>query len=112
MMFPMERYKFFTNSKGHVYAVSSYCGKTIKGVAKCDPKDTFDLEKGKKLAAMRCNVKICALRAKRMKKKVDEAQKELVNATCYLSNMEDFKSDADASYHTAIKELTNFMDKI
>lgn len=111
-MFPMERYKFFTNSKGHVYAVSSYCGKTVKGVAKCDPKDTFDLEKGKKIAAMRCNVKICALRAKRMRKKVEEARKALIDATNFLEKMEDFQFNADADYHFAIEDLINFMDEL
>ena len=53
-----HRYKYYTNNKDVVVAVSSYAGKTVRGVAKCDPRDTFDIEKGKELAAARCNEKI------------------------------------------------------
>ena len=41
------KYKVFTNSKNEIIAVSTYAGKTVKGVAKCDPRDSFD--KSKKL---------------------------------------------------------------
>ena len=65
-----HRYKYYTNNKDVVVAVSSYAGKTVRGVAKCDPRDTFDIEKGKELAAARCNEKIA-------EKKINESKKEI-----------------------------------
>ena len=54
----MTKYSFYTDGKTKVIAVSTYAGKVIRGVAKCDVNDTFSLEKGKKLAAARYNKKI------------------------------------------------------
>ena len=54
----MTKYNFYTDGKTKVIAVSTYAGKTVRGVAKCDVNDTFSLEKGKELAAARCNEKI------------------------------------------------------
>ena len=51
-MYPIEKYKFYTNGS-RVIAVSTYAGKTVRGVAVCHAGDTFSLEKGKKLAALR-----------------------------------------------------------
>ena len=56
-MYPIEKYKFYTNGS-RVIAVSTYAGKTVRGVAVCHAGDTFSLEKGKKLAALRCAEKI------------------------------------------------------
>lgn len=58
----MTKYSFYTDGKTKVIAVSTYAGKVIRGVAKCDVNDTFSLEKGKKLAAARCNEKIAKKR--------------------------------------------------
>lgn len=52
-MYPMEKYHYYVDSKKNVYAASTFAGKIVKGVAKCDPKDEFSLEKGKQLAARR-----------------------------------------------------------
>ena len=51
-MYPIEKYRYFTNGS-KVVAVSTYAGKTVRGVANCDPNDEFSLEKGKELAAAR-----------------------------------------------------------
>lgn len=48
-MYPIEKYKFYTNGS-RVIAVSTYAGKTVRGVAVCHAGDAFSLEKGKKLA--------------------------------------------------------------
>ena len=58
----MTKYNFYTDGKTKVIAVSTYAGKTVRGVAKCDVNDTFSLEKGKELAAARCNEKIAKKR--------------------------------------------------
>ena len=58
----MTKYNFYTDGKTKVIAVSTYAGKTVRGIAKCDVNDTFFLEKGKELAAARCNEKVAKKR--------------------------------------------------
>ena len=58
----MTKYSFYTDGKTKVVAVSTYAGKVVRGVAKCDVNDTFSLEKGKELAAARCNEEIAKKR--------------------------------------------------
>lgn len=45
-------------NKKMVVVTTKYEGKTIKGVAKCAPEDTFDVEVGTKLAKLRCLSKL------------------------------------------------------
>ncbi len=47
-----------------VLAMSTYAGKKVKGKAICSPDDTFDEEKGKQLAKLRCAIKIDKKRKK------------------------------------------------
>lgn len=56
-----NKYKFYYNGN-EVIAVSTFAGKTIKAKVKCNPEDVFDVEKGKQLAAARCNLKIAKKR--------------------------------------------------
>ena len=72
----MTKYNFYTDGKTKVVAVSTYAGKVVRGVAKCDVNDTFSLEKGKKLAAARCNEKIAKKRLTRAENKRRETAKE------------------------------------
>ena len=55
MKHPLNKYKYyqFKNKNGGItiVATSSYGGKTVKGYAKCDPRDEFDIEKGKALGS-------------------------------------------------------------
>ena len=55
----------YTVSDNTVIAQSTFAGKPVFGIAKCDPRDEFDLEEGKKLAAARCNTKIAKKRRNR-----------------------------------------------
>lgn len=92
-MYPIEKYKFYTNGS-RVIAVSTYAGKIVRGVAVCHVDDTFSLEKGKKLAALRCAEKIARKRLNRAEHKVDEAYWAYVDAEAYLNKMCDYKDDA------------------
>ncbi|MCD8211181.1 MAG: hypothetical protein LUC37_06540 [Prevotella sp.] len=103
-----NRYKFFIG-KNTVVAVSSYAGKTVRGVAKCNPEDEFDEEKGKALAAARCNAKIT-------KKRVDRANKKLAEASCALSkaedrffDMESYVADSECEYKNAEREVNEIL---
>jgi hypothetical protein len=102
-MYPMEKYQFKvyekTNEDGSkssvVVALSTYCGKVVKGVSKCMESDPFDLEKGTKLAAARCDYKVCEKRCKRAKKKYVEAVKKLKDLEDYTRKMGNYYSDAN-----------------
>jgi hypothetical protein len=50
-----------------VKAITMYAGKTVSAYAKCDPKDVFDLEFGKKVALKRLDIKIAQKRYASMK---------------------------------------------
>ena len=88
-----------------VIAVSSFAGQTVRGVAKCNPADEFDSEKGAALAAARCGVKIAEKRVKRAYSKVDEAKAIVDAASTHLSEMMKYQSDAEASLNGAQFEL-------
>lgn len=49
-----------------VKATTMYAGKTVSAYSKCDPRDTFDLEFGKKVALKRLDIKIAEKRAASM----------------------------------------------
>lgn len=88
-----------------VIAVSSFAGQTVRGVAKCNPTDEFDPEKGAALAAARCGLKVAEKRVKRAYSKVDEAKAQVDAAIAYLSDMLKYQSDAEANLNSAQFEL-------
>ena len=62
--FPLEKYRYYI-AGNKIIAVSTYAGRTVRGVAICHPQDSFDIEAGKKLAAARCNQKVADKRYER-----------------------------------------------
>ena len=88
-----------------VIAVSSFAGQTVRGVAKCNPADEFDFDKGAALAAARCGAKIAEKRVKRAYTKVDEAKAQLDAAINHYGEMLKYQSDAEATYNLAQFEL-------
>lgn len=107
----MERYKFYT-TKNKVIAVSTYAGKTVKGVAKCNPEDTFDVEKGKELAAARCNEKIAKKRVKRAKEKYNEAIKNTQAAELKEEKMACYFEDSIDNYANAKEKVRTILETI
>lgn len=99
-MYPIEKYRFYTNGN-KVIAISTYAGKTVRGVAKCAPEDTFDLEKGKKIAAARCAVRVAEKRLIRADKKVEEAEAALDRAKAYAHDMNSYFFDAEDAFFDA-----------
>ena len=88
-----------------VIAVSSFAGQTVRGVAKCNPADEFDFDKGAALAAARCGTKIAEKRMKRAYTKVDEAKAPLDAAINHYGEMLKYQSDAEATCNIAQFEL-------
>ena len=107
--FPLDRYRFFVCDGNKVVAVSSYAGEKVTGTAKCAPEDTFSLEKGKELAAARCNVKVAKRRYNRAREKSREASNELTSAIAsFTKNMSYFDDSLDALMG-ARRDLKNVM---
>ena len=97
-MYPLSKYKFYRQGN-KVIAVSTYAGRTVRGVAKCDESDSFDFEKGKELAAARCAQKIAVKRVNRARRKFYEAEDAVAEAEIYCDKMGVYYDDAiDALY--------------
>ena len=95
-----------------VIAVSSFAGQTVRGVAKCNPADEFDPEKGAALAAARCGVKIAEKRVKRAYSKVDEAKAIVDAAVQHLTEMLKYQADAEANQNAAQFEVDTVLSWI
>lgn len=117
MKYPLSKYKFVTvtnseNKPCQVIALSTYAGKTVRGIAKVHPSDTFVLDKGKTLAAARCNLKIAEKRVKRAKAKEAIARAQAVEAKRYQERMEKYAYDSEHDLAEAKKELTVLMETL
>ena len=88
-----------------VICVSSYAGKTIKGVAKCAPGDTFDVEIGEELAKRRCDVKVAKARHRRAMKKCQEAERACAEALLHALKMSEYEHDSAEALWYADEEL-------
>lgn len=111
MKFDINKYKFYTFNN-QVVAVSTYGGRTVKGVAKCDPKDEFDLESGKKLAAARCQKKVSDKRLKRALKKREAAFQSVQEAVEFYNKMVDYVADAATDVQQADEELDKLLTEL
>ena len=104
----MEKYTYYiAENQRQVIAVSSYAGRIVRAVAKCDPRDEFSIETGKKLAAARCNLKVAAKRAKRATSKLTEAMAACRAAELHRHDMMNYSIDADKALAQAKAELAD-----
>lgn len=109
MNFDINRYHFYV-TKNQVIAVSTYGGKIVRGVAKCDPRDTFDVEKGKKIAAARCNIKVAEKRLSRASAKFEESIVKREAANDYFERMIDYVYDSQINCEKAYSELNEALE--
>ena len=107
----MFNYKYIT-AGNKVIALSSYAGKTVRGVAKCAPGDVFNEEKGKDLATARCAYKIALKRQKRANRKYAEAVAEFARAEKFLAQMEAYVDRAEGEVDAARDALNYFSENI
>ena len=111
--YPMDKYKYYVDEKHRkVIAVSTYAGRSVRGIAKADPRDTFDLEKGKVLAAKRCNEKVAKRRYARAQKRVKEAARDLQTAQDRYHKMLQYMNDAHDAYGQAEKDVILYRGNI
>ena len=101
----MKKYKFYSDGANKIIAVSSYAGRPVRGVAKCDPRDNFNQKKGEELAQARCNLKIALKRTKRANAEVDKAKAERDRAQARIDKMTAYLTDATHQRMQADNEL-------
>ncbi len=101
-------YKYHV-SETKVVCISSFAKRPVRGIAKCDTNfDAFDVETGKKLARLRCDVKVSTKRKQRAELKLAEAKEALAVAQARVAKMENYLSDSTVELDNAIKDLADF----
>ena len=115
-MYPLEKYQYVTYTRKdgikEVVALSTYAGKTVRGVAKCDPNDEYNMGKGMELAAARCNAKIAKKRLAAANKACDEALWDVEIARNRLRDMEKYFIDAKSKESEANDYLNSLLAEI
>ena len=108
----VPKYSYFTNGKNTVVAVASYAGKRVRGVAKCSDKDEFDLAKGEKLAAARCNLTIAKMREKNLQfiaqfrqRVLENVNKEYLKCANRAIEATCLRQEAEEQYKAIMDEL-------
>lgn len=111
MAITWDKYKYYSG-KNEVVAVSTYAGKTVRGVAKCHADDEFDFSKGQKLAAARCHEKIAKKRLRRAERKMKEAYQQVTDAVEYYNRMVDYKKDSVEDLQLAQSEVITLLSEM
>ena len=117
MNFIKDKFKFVHHTSKNsnvkeVIAIGEYLGKTVKGSAKCDPRDIFDSSVGEELAARRCNFKIAEKRLENATIKVEAAQKALAEAQVALDKALNYHEHANKEYADASNLLINYIEEL
>jgi hypothetical protein len=107
----MFKYKFY-RADNKVIAVSSFAGKPVRGIAKCDPADNFSVENGEELAAARCNNKISAKRVKYLRGKLADACDELAKVKAEVEQLTALYNEAVVRYSNSEIEITEILAKL
>ena len=112
MSVDMNKYKFFKTSGNKIIAVSSYAGRSVRGVASCDPRDSFNESKGQYLAAARCNAKIADKRVRRASRKVREAEEALKKAQRFYNDMTVYYADSIVAQNDAWNSVSDILNEM
>ena len=107
----MAKYKIYS-SDGVVVAISSFAQKPVRGIAKCDPEDTFSLDSGKELAIARCDNKIAEKRVKLAKKKLEKATVAYEEAMSNFNLMTRYYCEAVQKLEESEQTLTEILTKL
>ena len=102
----------YSFSENRVYCMTFYAGKTVKGVAKRDPEDEFDLEVGKKLARARCEYKLAKAKLRKKDERLLLANKELTIALEHATNALKYQKEAINNLESAEAALGEIEDSL
>lgn len=105
------RYNYYA-ADNKIICVSHYAGKAVRGVAKCDPKDDFDVDAGKKLAQARCDQKISEKRVRRARERYEEALELVKEALTYKARMEAYLTESLYMQDKCTKDLEDLISKM
>lgn len=111
MNYPLEKYHFYQNGN-KIIAVSTYAGKTVRGVATCHPDDHFDIEMGKKIAAARCNQKVAMKRYANAQKRANQAREALAKAENKVKDMYEYLNDSYLAANEAAQHIDALMNEV
>ena len=106
-----DRYKYVVHGN-EVIAISTYEGRPVRAVAYCHPDDNFNEEVGKKLAALRCNVKVAKKRFARAKGLLKVKQRALEWITRECEKAESYYNDAEDKLTEAEAEVVDFENSL
>lgn len=105
-MFPLEKYKYYVNEEeGLVVAVQTFAHRKYSGIARCAKSDTFDVEKGKRIAALKCNKKITKARLKYAEREYDIASDWANDAENLRKKLAVYYLLSKDEYDEAVEEL-------
>ena len=108
-----DRYKFYYNKdEKTLICTILYKGKTIRGIAKCDPDDEFNIDTGKKLAYLRCRQKLLVKKVKHSSKVEDDATAALEKAKVNMQKASKFYADATSQLYDITNSLRELEIKL
>lgn len=108
---PFDRYKYVVHGN-EVIAISTYEGRPVRAVACCHPDDNFDEEVGKKLASLRCNVKVAKKRFARAKNLFEIKKRALEWITREYEKAESYYNDAEDKLTEAFADAVDFENSL
>ena len=114
MRYPIEKYQIVVHQHPdyhttEILARSTYAGETVKGKAICHLNDTYDEDKGVKLAVARCAEKIAKKRKARAARLLKKAQDQLTMAQKYVTDMTAYHTDATAELAEAQADVADIL---
>ena len=114
MRYPIEKYQIVVHQHPgyhttEILARSTYAGETVKGKAICHLNDTYNEEKGIKLAVARCAEKIAKKRVARATRLLKKANDQLAMAQKYVADMTAYHNDAVAELAEAQTEVADIL---
>ena len=114
MRYPIDKYQIVVHQHPdyhttEILARSTYAGETVKGKAICHLNDTYNEEKGIKLAVARCAEKIAKKRAARATRLLKKANEQLAMAQKYVADMTAYHNDAVAEFAEAQTEVADIL---
>lgn len=107
----MAKYKYIHNDRETI-CISSYARKTVKGIAKANPNDSYNKEKGELLAKARCDFKVACKRLKNATDRLNEAEEFMSTITDYYERMLNYYEDAVAEKTTAKNNLESLLETL
>ena len=114
MKYSLDKYRYAnkTHADGRksVIAISTFAGKTVRGVATCDVNDAFNEQYGKELAAARCNQKVAVKRQNRAQRQIAKAEAELERAKKFYSDMLTYYADATDELNEANNHVNHILE--